>query len=65
MWVVVNLWILLEARSPKSEIRRKPEVRNPNGERTIGPPGNSDLGFRNSYGLRLSVSGFLIMGSRS
>jgi hypothetical protein len=47
---------MLKIRSPKSEIRKKPETRNPNGH-----PGaeniSSVFGFRISFGIRYSVFG--------
>ena len=49
---------VLEIRIPNTEIRRKAEIRKPNG-REISPSGDS-VGFRPSDFLRLSAFGFWI-----
>jgi hypothetical protein len=46
-----------ETRRPKSEIRKKPEARNPNDNHAGNEFSDSGFGFRISFGLRISEFG--------
>jgi thymidylate kinase len=52
--------LLGEIRNPKSEIRKKSEIRNPNPRQMfpVVPCRLSDFGFRVSFGFRISGFGF-------
>ncbi len=46
-------------KNPKAEFRNPKETRNPKAETDHrAASGFSDFGFRNSFGLRISVFGF-------
>ena len=51
-------WCHDEIRSPKSEIRRKPEIRGPKSYVSPDCAGSSDFGLRITFGFRISDFGF-------